>query len=162
MQRPGKEKDTTLTPLWLIEKLGEFDFDPCGYENHKTASAINVWPSCGLKVDWFGSVWLNPPYSNVEPWLEKLAKHGDGVAFVLASTDTAWFHKTLENASYYLFLKGRPKFLRTDGSEVSLMRASVLIEFGNKNRLANSGLDGFLIKRLQNVEYPTIQLVGGA
>ena len=34
------DKNTTLTPLSLIEKLGVFDYDPCGIQHHKTANKI--------------------------------------------------------------------------------------------------------------------------
>lgn len=55
--------DSWLTPLWIIEALGNnFDLDPCGFNHHKTAKEIWQLPKCGLENDWHGKVWLNPPY----------------------------------------------------------------------------------------------------
>jgi hypothetical protein len=89
---PDLSRDVTLTPLDLIAKLGVFDLDPCGYPGHATARHVVTLPTNGLHEKWVGRVWLNPPYSNPTPWLEKMADHSNGIAMVLASTDTAWFH----------------------------------------------------------------------
>ena len=108
-----ENKDSTLTPLDLINSIGEFDYVPCGFCFHKTAKVVNSWPSDGLKTSWQGRVWLNPSYSNPVPWLDKLIAHGEGVALVLASVETKWFqHQVFGGAHSILFLKGRPKFFR--------------------------------------------------
>ena len=87
-----KPKDITLTPLKLISSIGRFDLDPCGFEGHDTAKNIYLLPNNdGLLDKWFGKVWMNPPYSEVTKWIEKLSKHNNGIALVLASTETAWF-----------------------------------------------------------------------
>lgn len=131
-----RPKDTTLTPLWLIDSLGPFDLDPCGFPEHPTASRLIVLPQCGLAEPWSGRVWLNPPYSDTAPWLEKLAAHGSGTALVLASTDTAWYHDHVAaKASAVLFMRGRPRFLRPNKSEVGLMRASLLVAYGSIDAL---------------------------
>ncbi len=147
-----KEKDTTLTPLDLINKLGYFDLDPCGYLNHQTAGTLNVWPNDGLKLNWIGRIWLNPPYSNPAPWLEKLSNHNNGIALVLCSTETNWFQDfVFKTASSILFMKGRPKFLKVleDGKfkQIGLMRATCLIGYGENNTeyLLNSNINGKLV-----------------
>src|ERR1700682_423971 len=139
-------KDTTLTPLWLIRRLGEFDVDPCAFPDHPTAKQLIVSPRDGLSEAWRGRVWLNPPYSAPDPWLERLARHGDGIALVLASTDTKWFHDFIATfASAILFMKGRPQFLRDNMTEVGLMRATLLAAFGDGNAvtLERSGIEGW-------------------
>ena len=74
--------DRWLTPLSIVRSLGDFDLDPCGESFHITAKTI--WTQNGLERDWFGRVWLNPPYSEVGKWVSRLAKHGHGVALVFA------------------------------------------------------------------------------
>lgn len=144
MPRPGVENDTTLTPLWLIEMLGEFDFDPCGYPGHATAKHVNLWPSDGLTIDWHGKVWCNPPYSAPGPFLQRLAQHGNGIALVLASTDTGWFQEAYSSADWLFFPKGRPTFYRKDMTPVKLMRASALIGWGAAaDALRDLALPGF-------------------
>lgn len=126
-----EDKDITLTPLNLIESLGTFDLDPCGVPHHLTAREIISLPRNGLLEPWRGRVWLNPPYSNPSPWLQKLSEHGHGTALVLNSTDAKWFHDFgLNRASGMFLLKGRPKFMRLDGSRVSIMRGVVLFAYG--------------------------------
>lgn len=144
-----EDKNITLTPLELIASIGAFDLDPCGLLFHKTAKDIISLPRDGLVETWHGSVWLNPPYSNPEPFVKKLARHGDGVALVLNSTDTKWFHRYgLEEATSVFFLRGRPKFTRMDYTPVSIMRGVVLFAYGEKcdAMLRNTKLDGFYQK----------------
>ena len=143
------DKDTTLTPLDLIKSLGEFNFDPCGISTHKTAEYIISLPKNGLDEMWFERVWLNPPYSDPAPWLLKLSIHGNGIALVLNSTDTAWAHDyVFGKATGILFLKGRPKFMRLDYSKVSIMRGLMLVAYGKNNysSLEKCGLAGKLIR----------------
>ena len=140
-----KDKNITLTPLSLIYKLGSFDLDPCGLSFHKTAKHIYQLPVDGLKEDWFGRVWLNPPYSNPKEFIKRLSEHGNGIALVLNSTDTEWFQEYgLKKANGMFLLKGRPKFTRMDMSPVSIMRGVVLFAYGeeNANILKNSLLVG--------------------
>lgn len=109
-ERPNKgETDVWLTPLPVVQSLGHFDLDPCGELHHKTADVI--YTQQGLDKEWFGRVWLNPPYSEVEQWLERLAAHGRGVALVFARMDVKWAHNIIPKADSVFFPKGRMWFL---------------------------------------------------
>ena len=146
--RGRKDKDTTLTPLWLINSIGEFDLDPCGFNGHHTAKKLIILPKDGLVEEWIGRVWLNPPYSNPKYFLSRMVKHNNGIALVLGSVETKWFQEyVLDCASGIFFLKGRPKFLRADKTEVQLMRPTVLVSYGNECRelLKNCKLHGKFI-----------------
>lgn len=148
-----KQKDITLTPLDLIKGIGEFDLDPCGFKGHKTAKRIYLLPKeDGLKKEWFGKVWLNPPYSETIKWIKKMAKYNNGVACVLASTETDWFQEyILKKANAIFFLKSRPKFLNKDFKIVNLMRGIVLVSYGNCiNMLKKCNLDGVFVKLKTN------------
>lgn len=143
------DKDTTLTPLSLIDGIGSFDLDPCGLPFHKTAKRIISLPADGLQEKWEGAVWLNPPYSNPKPFMEKLSVHNNGVALVLNSTDTVWFHEYgLKKAASIFILEGRPKFTRVDYSRVAIMRGVVLFAYGPACdlMLQKSNLKGVYIK----------------
>jgi site-specific DNA-methyltransferase (adenine-specific) len=62
-----RESDHYYTPKDFYEQVNKefnFDFDPCPLR-HDT----EVWN--GLEVDWNGSVYVNPPYSHIEVWLQK-------------------------------------------------------------------------------------------
>jgi len=109
-ERPNKgATDIWLTPLEIVNALGEFDLDPCGESFHKTANTI--YTSNGLETEWFGRVWCNPPYSEVELWLEKLSNHNNGIALVFARMETKWAQRIIPKASSVFFPKGRIWFL---------------------------------------------------
>ena len=108
-EKPNKGKtDVWLTPLEIINDLGEFDLDPCGEADHLTAKTI--YSSNGLEKEWFGKVWLNPPYSEVEKWLKKLAEHGNGIALVFARMETKWAQTIIPQCSSVFFAKRQDLF----------------------------------------------------
>src|ERR1700676_1979811 len=90
-------KDISLTPLELINSLGDFDLDPCGLDTHRTAKEIFMLPTNGLIETWDKNkrIWLNPPFSQPSKWVEKLSIHGNGICLTLASTGTKWFQDFL-------------------------------------------------------------------
>ena len=142
------DKNITLTPLDLISSLGIFDLDPCAAPYHITAKEHILLPRDGLKEEWNGRTWLNPPYNNPIPWLKKLSEHNNGIALVLASMEVGWMHDyVFPKANSILFLRGRPKFMRLDKTSVSIMRGTVLVAYGPENSFAlqNSGLKGKFI-----------------
>jgi len=145
--------DDWITPPHIVGALGRFDLDPC-------ACVPQPWPCAdrsynldddGLTQPWRGRTWLNPPYgARAEPFLARLAEHGDGIALLFARTETAMFHKHVWNkADALLFLKGRLHFHRPDGTRASGNAGgpSVLIAYGPENvsSLKNSGLDGAFV-----------------
>lgn len=148
------ETDTWLTPPDVVGAVGPFDLDPC-------CPAVMPWPTAtrmvhhpaedGLAIQWKGRVWLNPPYGpDAEVWLKKLADHGDGVALLMARTETRWFFSQVwERADALLFFKGRLHFHRPDGkrAKANAGAGSVLVAYGRDNavRLRLADLDGQFI-----------------
>jgi hypothetical protein len=94
----------------------------------------------GLMQPWTGRVWLNPPYGpSIDRWLERLARHGDGLALVFARTDTRWYQEIARQATALCFIAGRLSFIRPDGSRGGSAGApSVLLAFGLSCALALS------------------------
>jgi hypothetical protein len=134
-----------LTPPSLLEKLGQFDLDPCAYDGHTTAK--RYYFQKGLEQDWFGRVWLNPPYGNETGlWLKKLQEHGDGMALIFARTETKWFQDLSPDA--ICFIKGRVKFLTSEFKIGGRPNApSMLLAFGSKNIPFLERVDGCIYKR---------------
>lgn len=117
---PGERSDDWITPPRILDALGPFDLDPAASSSQPWATAARMIspPDDGrLASLWTGRVWLNPPYSDVEPWLERLADHGNGIALVFARTETKWFQRVVfGRASAVLFVAGRITFYHPDGS----------------------------------------------
>lgn len=139
-----------LTPKQYVKPLGDFDLDPCGAPGHSLARKTYLLEDGddGLQDDWFGRVWLNPPYGKLtEPFLNRLAEHGNGIALVFARTETGMFFREVwPKADALLFLKGRISFLTADGvkAKANAGAPSVLIAYGSENaetlrRVSESG-----------------------
>jgi hypothetical protein len=129
-----------ITPKYIIDALGPFDLDPC-------ASATQPWPTAaehfgppetdGLKEDWYGNVYCNPPYGpNTAVWIQRLAEHGNGIALIFARVETRlWQDVIFPTATAYLFPAKRIMFCRPDGTQPksSSGAPSALIAWGTEN-----------------------------
>jgi hypothetical protein len=84
------------------------------------------------------------------PFLEKLAAHENGIALIFARTETrAFFDYVWDKADALLFLKGRLRFHKPDGSLGGTAGSpSVLIAYGQENVkiLEECGLEGKLVR----------------
>ena len=121
----GEKSDDWFTPKWLYDSLKEefnIDFDPCPYKDGE---------KMGLFNDWGKRVFVNPPYSNIDAWLNKAMlelKKGNSeliIFLVFARTGTKWFHKYIwdsqnhkfrDNVYQVRFIRGRLKFGDVKGS----------------------------------------------
>lgn len=142
-------KDEWLTPPELLHLLGSFDLDPCSpgsrrpWDTAKTHFSLDEHGD-GLLCEWFGRVWLNPPYGReAVVWLSKLADHGNGIALIFARTETEmFFEQVWSRAAAVLFLRGRLHFHHVDGSRADFNSGapSVLVAYGENNVSALSDL----------------------
>lgn len=143
---------TWLTPPHIIEALGPFDLDPCAHPGWKTANRLICLPSDGLSAEWYGRVWLNPPYgSEAWRWLSRLAEHHSGTALLFARTETEGFVREVwGKATALLFLAGRLHFHLPDSTRAPANSGapSVLVAYGpyEAYRLRKSGLPGSYVE----------------
>jgi phage N-6-adenine-methyltransferase len=137
------------TPKVIFDSLDvEFDLDPCAPEGGVPwipAKKHFSLKDDGLNQDWFGRVWLNPPYGReTGKWLKKMNEHRNGISLVFSRTDCAWFHDYVIKADAINFLKGRIKFV--DGLGVTSNNGagagSMLIAWGKENVDAIKKLNG--------------------
>jgi hypothetical protein len=145
--------DEWLTPPDILRHLGPFDLDPCSPINRPWSTAADHFTLLedGLKQNWFGRIFLNPPYGQqTGRWLNKLAHHGNGIALTFARTETKMFFEHVWNkADAVLFLKGRPHFYTVEGNKARANSGApvVLIAYGvnNKDLLKKIQLPGKFI-----------------
>ena len=88
----------------------------------------------GLKQEWKGRVWLNPPYSRplIECFVKRMAEHGNGIALLFNRCDSTMFQDIIfKKATAMKFLRNR---IRQDGTRGdSPGCGSILIAFGENN-----------------------------
>lgn len=147
----GSNQNEWLTPPSILRALGPFDLDPCAPEVRPWQMAETHYWQAGLERAWFGRVWCNPPYApNLSKWLAKLAAHRNGTALTFARTETRAFQRfVFPVATAMLFIAGRLKFHRVDGTEGGCAAApSVLIAYDESNaeRLESSGIAGAFVE----------------
>ncbi len=156
-ERSVNPSDEWYTPKEIIELLGEFDLDPCAPMNPLWATAKEMYnkQDDGLSKEWFGRVWLNPPYSRplIEKFVSKMADHNNGIALLFNRCDNKMFHEIIfKKAIAMKFLRHRIRFYRPDGTQGSSPGCgSVLIAFGEENAeiLQNCKLEGKYIRLKQ-------------
>lgn len=111
--------DDYETPDALYARLDDefaFDLDPCACASNAKCPIFFTPGDDGLQQHWFGRVYMNPPYSQVKRWMEKLVEEllagriELGVALVAARTDTVWFQAAASLAREIRFLRGRLTF----------------------------------------------------
>lgn len=88
--------DDYYTPTWVFDTLGiTFDLDvaaPPGGVPWIPADRYYTQEDDGLEQPWVGRVWMNPPYSNPTPWVDRFIIHRDGIALI-PMAKSAWFFR---------------------------------------------------------------------
>lgn len=146
-ERTGRSKNDILrTPQYIIDALGPFDLDPCAAE-FTNIGRVNWWDGrgeCGLERDWFGLVYVNPPFSKKQIWIEKMIDYGNGIIILPERGSAPWFGPLAEAAGRY-FIMG--KKINFEGGSSSNNIGSVLFPFGKEaiERIKNSGFPGHLV-----------------
>lgn len=118
------KSDEWYTPKYILDALDvTFDLDvaapasgPMHVPTHKYLSSHD----CGLTQEWHGLVWMNPPFggrNGLVPWLDKFFAHGNGIALTPDRTSAPWWQDANRKADATLFIAGKVKFVRPDGSE---------------------------------------------
>jgi len=129
---------SSATPEWatpqdFFDKLNlqyGFDLDVCATAENAKCARFFTEADDGLKQEWTGVVWMNPPYGRtIGKWVHKAyesAQKGATVVCLLpARTDTAWWHDYCEKGRHQ-FVRGRLKF---GGSKNSAPFPSAVVVF---------------------------------
>jgi ParB-like chromosome segregation protein Spo0J len=153
------------TPAKYIEParevLGDIDLDPASCMiAQKTVQARRFFTidDDGLKQEWHGRVWMNPPYARgmITEFTGKLVseyKAGrvtSAIMVVHSTTDTSWFQAAAHVASAICFTDGRTPFEKPDATPPgSGTLGSAFFYFGpNADRFAEVfGQFGFVVPK---------------
>lgn len=134
------------TPVEYIEAarkvLGCIDLDPATSEfgqSRVLAQDFFTKDDDGLKKEWNGRVWLNPPYSQplIGKFIEKAISELDDsnidqmIILTHNYTDTAWFHLAESRAACLCFTKGRIRFESSDGKIASPTQGQCFFYYGD-------------------------------
>ena len=112
------ESDQWATPQDLFSKLDSifnFETDVCADASNAKCDKFYSVQDDGLKQDWEGVCWCNPPYGREIPkWIEKAytssaENNATVVCLVPARVDTRWWHDYCVKGEMF-FIKGRLKF----------------------------------------------------
>lgn len=134
------------------ETLGGFDLDPASTatvnRERVRAGAFFTREDDGLSREWFGRVWLNPPYgrgegnrSNQDIWTAKLVDEyragrvEAGIVLVNAAIGTSWFARLWDFP--ICFPDRRLRFESPGGGKTAPPNGNALVYFGpNPTRFA--------------------------
>ena len=133
-QKPGSSKQDYQTPPEFLaavrRRLGIYGFihDLAASSENAVCSSFSDEDTNALTQDWttFRMIddshcwcWLNPPYADISPWVQKCAEEsakGAHIAcLVPASTGANWFKSYVYNKAYTIFLNGRITFVGASG-----------------------------------------------
>ena len=138
----NSKDDEWYTPKQYIEAarkvLGTIDLDPASNDfANETVKATTYYTeeTDGLAQEWFGNIWMNPPYSTalLSQFADKLVASDFTQAIVLVNnaTETTWFEKMISRASAIVFHKGRIKFVKRDGEHGTPLQGQAFIYYGD-------------------------------
>lgn len=150
--RTAKSTDEWYTPDTLVRALGHFDLDPATsrQRGRQLAPKYYTVDDDGLQREWFGRVWLNPPFSRIHPWVERMREHNNGILLCFSRTDATWFVDLTKFCGGVYLLMRRLHFWRP-GDDQRKQRCPlgvVLFPFGEQNlrALERCGIPGVLLR----------------
>ncbi|HCI3536395.1 TPA: adenine methyltransferase [Acinetobacter baumannii] len=109
--------DVWATPQNLFDALDQifnFDLDVCALPENAKCERYFTPELDGLKQEWTGTCWMNPPYGReISLWIEKAvetANNGHTVVGLLpVRTDVVWWQEHILHREIH-YIKGRLKF----------------------------------------------------
>lgn len=124
-QKPGKSVQEVQTPPEFMNAvrnligISEFFTDLAASPENAQASAYYTKEMDALTKEWHvlksGWLWLNPPYADIEPWVQKAfiecVKGAKIAVLVPASVGSNWWADWVDGVCSVYFVKGRVTFV---------------------------------------------------
>ncbi|NDG31956.1 adenine methyltransferase [bacterium] len=113
----SSKTDMWETPQDFYDKYNKkynFTLDVCASPENAKCNKFFTKEDDGLKQDWTGFCWMNPPYGRqIKHWVKKAYEsslNGTTIVCLLpARTDTSWWHDYCMHGKIE-FIRGRLKF----------------------------------------------------
>lgn len=126
--------------------MGGIELDPASSTRANSVIGANNFYTAdddGLAQDWYGRIWMNPPYASdlVGKFTAKLAKHYTGgdvseaIALVNNATETSWFRDLVQVAGAVVFPASRVKFWKPNGETGAPLQGQAILYLGRNPRL---------------------------
>lgn len=133
----SSKTDLWATPQEFFDELNkEFAFttDVCAIPENAKCKRFFTPEMDGLKQEWNGVCWCNPPYGKeIGKWVKKASESACTVVGLLpARTDTRWFHEHILGKAEIRFVRGRIKF---GGASTGAPFPSMVVIWRNTNEL---------------------------
>ena len=125
------------------EAMSSIDLDPASNDIAQKVVKADTYYTAetnGLDKEWYGNVWLNPPYASdlIGKFIDKLIAERrnfrQAIVLVNNATETEWFNRLISVASAVCFPKSRVKFYMPDGKTGAPLQGQAVVYIGeNKN-----------------------------
>ncbi len=163
-QRDGYDSDEWYTPEEIIRTAAgvmlRIDCDPASCELAQTVVQAGTYYTKfedGLKQEWHGNIWLNPPYSCPQAWVDKLfaeiaaGRTKQAIVLVNNATETAWFQRLLSEAKLCCFPARRLAFWRHDHKDVGARQGQAIFYFGSRAEVFHGAFSatGAVLRRIK-------------
>lgn len=133
------------TPIEIIETarltMGSIDLDPASSDianETVQAKAYYTAEDNGIEQEWYGNVWLNPPYSTdlIGAFADKLADEiwniDQAIVLVNNATETEWFGTLVDLSDAICFPRTRIKYNAPDGKKNSPLQGQAILYYGEQ------------------------------
>lgn len=140
-QKPHRSEQTVVTPMGFVMAVEKrfgithgFYIDLAAAEDNNRADRFFAPDDDSLAQNWKRSIpvnrwaWLNPPYSDIRPWVEKAWCSGRQIVMLVpASVGSNWWRDWVHDKAYILLLNGRITF---EGHKAGYPKDLALLVYG--------------------------------
>ena len=148
--------------------MGGISLDPATTERANDtivkADAYYTKETNGLAHQWYGNIWMNPPYSQplITQFTEKvlheyrMGRVEQACILTNNATETKWFQALIAEASAICFIKGRVRFLDPAGNLGKPLQGQAVTYLGSREHEFQIGFEHFgqIMTVVQKSVYP--------